>query len=143
MKNKIFITAIVTAFIVTLPFVLHAQPGFDGDINDVYNSLPKASVMVIIVFNAVGWLKNTVMISLEGLGVIWSEMLDGLMGNLFSGLNTIITITDALGRELYTSNIGNTTSANISIPIKSWINGLYYLTIENSKESITKKIIKQ
>lgn len=35
MKNKIFITAIVTAFIVTLPFVLHAQPGFDGDINDV------------------------------------------------------------------------------------------------------------
>ena len=60
-----------------------------------------------------------------------------------TALNTIITITDALGRELYTSNIGNTTSANISIPIKSWINGLYYLTIENSKESITKKIIKQ
>ena len=52
-----------------------------------------------------------------------------------------ITLTDILGRIIYTSN--NKTSANTVIPMQNLNNGIYILKVETESEVITKKIVKE
>ena len=53
-----------------------------------------------------------------------------------------IKITDGLGKEFYNKNLGTVSNGNISISIKNWNNGLYFLSFISGNQTIIQKIIK-
>jgi hypothetical protein len=53
-----------------------------------------------------------------------------------------IQIVDELGKEIFKQNLGLVSVGSVSVPVKNWKSGTYFLSFISGKQKIIQKVIK-